>query len=1012
LVFGSDVFENSKSGYIEKRNTFLWFFLIWICLYSTFKITNILYLWEDVPFFDTRIYASSWLLNNLFDLLLFSFLFLGVSVFTTQLITRWKFIRYIRAQGKSIQFIISVVSIVFLLFVLTLHFLVFRDIYDNSQVSLDVNHSLSLNYERLICLIIFLLNAFTVFFLFHAFLKLWHFSSRGSIFLVAGSIISGITIFILVENKFPVFFLIIVLIIYLTLLNQSNIYKHFLKLNYLSLLYLSGSLVLSSLIASYSITEMEQKRDANEMRRFGNEQLLDADIFGEFLMGETVQKIKEDPFIGNWLSSPFVSKEIIGRKITQIYIDAYLDRYDVRIYLYNQSGKPLGPDPNSIDYQIALSRGAVAENKTDFDGIYRTGDFKSDMFKKYQAFIEINRLGSLVGYIQINFDQKRVATNDVYPELLIDSRTYQPPAKMKISYAVYAGEDLLNSVGDYNYQNSFPVDELRYEEIYSKGIDLKGDFHLALDADQRTLVLTSPSHSLGETLSNFSFFFLSLILLVGLIFGFFILAQPENSPVRGFASKIQLYLNLAFILPLLLVSITTLSLLSTQSRKEIEDQNRQKGYDIAENIQRELDNFQYDPIENRDLLAEKLRTTSSILRTDADLYNLSGGLIVSTQPKIYEKGLTSKYIDSEARADIVNNSVNYLLKETRIGDLNYNVTYVPVKTLSTGKLVGVLGLPFFDFTSILESQQIGVLTNILNIFSLLFLTLLIISYFVSQRLVVPLKMIAEKLTRTSLTGYNPPIEWDTQDEIGLLVGEYNRMIQNLEASKEVLTRTQKELAWREIARQVAHEIKNPLTPMKLTLQQLQRRITGKTSMEPQDVEKPIMTLLQQVDTLRDIATSFSAFAKMPIPEMKKFDLVGVLSRSFNLHKNIENATVEILPSVDHIYVIGDEKLMGRIATNIILNAIQSANDQEIHVEGSVIKSDKMALISIKDNGPGIDKEIQDKIFLPSFSTKTEGSGIGLAIAKHGIEQSGGQIWFESQKGNGTTFFIELPLAEE
>ena len=183
-------------------------------------------------------------------------------------------------------------------------------------------------------------------------------------------------------------------------------------------------------------------------------------------------------------------------------------------------------------------------------------------------------------------------------------------------------------------------------------------------------------------------------------------------------------------------------------------------------------------------------------------------------------------------------------------------------------------------------------------------------------------------------------------------------------------------------------------------------------MEPQDVEKPITTLLQQVDTLRDIATSFSAFAKMPIPEMKRFDLMEVLSKSFNLHKNIENASVELLPGEKNVYVIGDEKLMGRIATNIILNAIQSSSGEDIHVEGHARIVGKKALISFKDNGPGIDREIQNKIFLPSFSTKSEGSGIGLAIAKHGIEQSGGQIWFESGKEKGTIFFIELPLAEE
>ena len=567
-------------------------------------------------------------------------------------------------------------------------------------------------------------------------------------------------------------------------------------------------------------------------------------------------------------------------------------------------------------------------------------------------------------------------------------------------------------MGDFNYQNDFAIEQLQYERIYRNGQHISGNFHVAIDAEPRTLVVSITSHSFAQTLSNFSFLFLLLILLIGIVFSIYILTRAEDSPVRGFASRIQLYLNLAFIIPLVLVSITTLSLLSNQSRIEIEEEYLQKGNEIAENIRRDLDNFQLEPTEGRDFLAEQLRTTATILNMDADLYNLSGGHMISTQPKIYEQALISKYIDPLAWQELVSNSANYTIKETSVGELNYNVTYIPVRTLNTGRLIGILGLPFFDFKSILESQQIGVLTNILNVFSSLFLILLIISYFVSQRLVVPLKMIAEKLTRTSLTGYNPPIEWHTQDEIGLLVSEYNRMIKNLETSKEVLTRTQKELAWREIAKQVAHEIKNPLTPMKLTLQQLQRRITGKPSFEKHEIQKPINSLLYQVDVLRDIATSFSAFAKMPIPEMKRFDLVELLTKTFNLHNNVKDSTVEFAHNKEHIYVMGDIKLMGRIAANIIINAVQSSHDTPMHIAGKAMVIGKKALISIEDDGPGINEEIRDKVFLPSFSTKTEGSGIGLAIAKHGIEQSGGQIWFETEKGKGTTFFIELPLAEE
>jgi len=269
-----------------------------------------------------------------------------------------------------------------------------------------------------------------------------------------------------------------------------------------------------------------------------------------------------------------------------------------------------------------------------------------------------------------------------------------------------------------------------------------------------------------------------------------------------------------------------------------------------------------------------------------------------------------------------------------------------------------------------------------------------------------LNIISDKLNKMSFSGYNEPIEWNSKDEIGRLVGEYNTMISNLAESRAALARTEREVAWREIAQHVAHEIKNPLTPMKLTLQQLQRRLASEENKEKEWIEKPVETLLHQIDVLRDIASSFSAFAKMPIPDIKEFDLAGLLQREVELHKNEVAITTDNLDNGQ--IVLGDEKLMGRIITNIILNAKQAGGeDTSVHI---AISDSGNHVISIADNGPGIDDDVKDKIFLPGFSTKITGSGIGLAVAKHGVEQSGGQIWFETGS-QGTTFFIELPGAK-
>src|SRR5690606_17681958 len=232
-----------------------------------------------------------------------------------------------------------------------------------------------------------------------------------------------------------------------------------------------------------------------------------------------------------------------------------------------------------------------------------------------------------------------------------------------------------------------------------------------------------------------------------------------------------------------------------------------------------------------------------------------------------------------------------------------------------------------------------------------------------------------------------------------------------EQSKLALSKTEKESAWREMAKQVAHEIKNPLTPMKLTLQHLQRLLKDNIDTHRDTVDRSINTLLQQIETLSDIATSFSSFAKMPVPKQEPFELISVLKRTVNLFQNEEKAEVLFSHPPRNVHVEGDKQLMGRIFSNLIINGIQSvpASRTAVITISLEFPQPNQVRILIADNGEGIDPSIQDKIFVPNFSTKYAGSGIGLAIAKRGIEHAGGSINYETAIGQGTTFKIDLPI---
>lgn len=234
------------------------------------------------------------------------------------------------------------------------------------------------------------------------------------------------------------------------------------------------------------------------------------------------------------------------------------------------------------------------------------------------------------------------------------------------------------------------------------------------------------------------------------------------------------------------------------------------------------------------------------------------------------------------------------------------------------------------------------------------------------------------------------------------------MLYKLSESKNQLEQTQREKAWREIAQQVAHEIKNPLTPMKLTLQQLQRHLESNNG-NVEKTQKAVSMLLSQVDTLNDIASSFSGFAKMPEPVIKRLELVSSVKSAIDLHS--ASGEISFRSSVKEIFVMGDDQMLNRTFSNIILNGLQSGiPGQAIKIAVNITVQNSLARIEFHDNGKGIDPSIAELVFLPHFSTKKSGSGIGLAISKQGIDLMGGRIWFETKVGEGTSFFIELPVS--
>jgi nitrogen fixation/metabolism regulation signal transduction histidine kinase len=447
------------------------------------------------------------------------------------------------------------------------------------------------------------------------------------------------------------------------------------------------------------------------------------------------------------------------------------------------------------------------------------------------------------------------------------------------------------------------------------------------------------------------------------------------------------------------------------------------------------------------------------------LYDAHGELLASSQPLIFDAGLLGPLLNPQAVVALRERNRPRALLTERAGSLSFNALYLPVRAgvgeevvadlaghsiggadktpsqpeaetsssswqqpnnaaatddmaLPTGPILGYVGIPFFDSEKELNTKLTELFTTILNIFTLMFLLFLGLAFMAARQLTAPLKLITEKLTQTTLTGENELLDYrSSDDEIGLLVREYNAMLTKLEASKRELAAQEKEAAWREMARQVAHEIKNPLTPMKLSLQFLQKAIAERRPNAEELIGRISQTLITQIDVLSDIATSFSTFTNLPAMRPERLDVAAVLRRCAALHQpdSADGALELHLPAdaeTGRYVVFADENLLVRTFNNLLINARQAVPDgREPHIAVSLAPVNGSSVrVAIRDNGTGIPDEVREKVFVPNFTTKETGSGIGLAVARRGIESAGGKIWFETEVGAGTDFFIELPLA--
>ncbi len=511
-------------------------------------------------------------------------------------------------------------------------------------------------------------------------------------------------------------------------------------------------------------------------------------------------------------------------------------------------------------------------------------------------------------------------------------------------------------------------------------------------------------------LALFSFLFVLLLVLLMLFSaGQYFLGQRREFYWGEFGHPSLRYrIQLSFI-ALIIGAFVLIGMVTASSFKRSAIQ--QYGNRLSEKLNALVADLQIQlgepPYTEAAVLAEKL---SRIHRTDLAVFDERGMLLGASPSYLFQTGLFPSRMSIAAQRSLSNGTQNLRLQTEKTGQLEYRMAYIPVSTGKEG-IPKYLGVPFPTRAGTLGPDMYAFIGTLINVYVFLLLAASALTIAVANSITQPLDRLGAKLQSIQL-GYNEPLEWQSNDEIGQLIQAYNEMIAKLEAATEELRQSEREGAWREMAKQVAHEIKNPLTPMKLSLQHLQRAYRSNPEQASELIDRVGQTLIEQINSLTRIAGAFSDFAKMPQAQHESILLNDLLQSAFLLFRNefSREAGFELQLPDEPLKVQADRSHLLRVLNNLLTNGLQAIPAGRAPLISLQLQREgKKALIRVRDNGSGIPVAMRERVFYPNFTTKSSGMGLGLAMCKNIIEQAGGHIYFETVTDQGTTFFVELPL---
>ena len=794
-----------------------------------------------------------------------------------------------------------------------------------------------------------------------------------------------------------------VLILFVVTIFMASLFSK----KYLRTFTLSYLIVFVSLVSVYSLFVINgtiNQKEKEQQKLLAVTLVAERDPAAEVFLAEIQYQIDNDPAILSLL----LQGEDVGEYIRNSYFNTYFRKYMLNIYVCsNRDSLITDPDEVLVPCRPFMT-GLIETQGIQIPGtkFYFMDNMNGRISYTGCLHYPMEHRGEEVD-IYIDLDSDLLFEGIGFPELLIDKSMTRSEIYRKFSYAKYYDGELTDKFGDYNYNFNGHV-YLTSDNEFSF-IRQDQSEHLVYHTQENNfVVVTRELLTFVDYLIAFPYLFVFYLLIL------FIILLTGNNTLReskyffDLKFRIQAAIISIVFVSLLVVALVTIFYNVKEYRSKHHDDLNEKLKSISEEIDMRLTNRRLITPDLEVWLHNELARLSNIFRTDINIYGTDGNLIASSRAEIFERGLVSSRINSRAYYEVYQNfKISYFQPE-QIGQLSYLSAYRPIIN-DWGEYLGFINLPYFIKQDTYNQEISTYIVAFINLYVLLFLASIIAAVFIADQITRPLVLIQQNLQKMQLGKRNEPILYTRKDEIGSLVDEYNKKVEELSISAELLARSERESAWREMAKQIAHEIKNPLTPMKLNIQYLQRA-KGKDEDYNKYLDRVTSTMIEQIDNLSNIATEFSNFAKIPTASNQVFRLAGQLQRTIDLYQASEQAEIVFEPNdCALVEVNADKEQLSRAIINLVKNAIQSVpEDRTAEIKISLSRRENMVIIAISDNGGGIPLELRHKLFTPSFTTKTSGMGLGLAIVKNIVENFSGKIWFETELGKGTTFFIEIP----